>query len=172
MRKLFAIVAVVVLFVGTVTAEEVKLGGTHLCCPACVRSATKAISGIDGISNVKADRKTKSVSFTAKDAKVGTKAVHALFDAGFFGKVSMDGKAVVLKVPVPSTDEVVSSVTINDVHVCCGACKRSLTKIFPGAKLSYTGKGATKTVTVTDKELSAAAVIKALRKGGFNGKVK
>ena len=62
--------------------------------------ATQAISKVDGISDVKGDRATKSVKFAAKDASAIKAAKAALSDAGFHGTFKVDGKDYQPTLPV------------------------------------------------------------------------
>jgi len=175
MRSLFSVVlagiAVAFLNVAVANADSIEVKGPHICCPQCVTAVNKILAKVDGVSDVKADQKTKTVTFTAKDAAAGKAGIQALITGGFSGKATSDGKAVDVNLPAVAKGDKVDSVTVKDVHVCCGACQKAINAVFKGSTVKYEGTGAQRTVTITGSELYRGAVIDALRKAGFNGTV-
>src|SRR5262245_60063436 len=126
MRQLCLTAAVLLLAGSTgavVRAENVEVKGVHLCCNACVKSVASILKKVEGVSDAKCDRDTKTVTFTAKDAATAKMAFESLAKGGFYGKATCDGKALQIKAEAPAGK--VNSVTINDVHVCCNACRKA-----------------------------------------------
>jgi copper chaperone CopZ len=171
MRQLF-VVTVVVLAVGVVRAEtpggktaEVK--GPHICCQNCENAVGVILAKVDGISEVKCDRKSKSVTFTAKDAKAANAAWDALYAGGFAGTLTFDGATDARA--VKATNDKNDELKFDKVHACCGQCIKALGALFPDAKVSVTGKGAQRLVTISGKDLDAGATLNALNGAGFNG---
>jgi copper chaperone CopZ len=172
MRPCFiALVAAAGLAVGSAHAGKVEVKGVHLCCPQCIKGVAGILKGVDGVADAKCDQKSKTVSFTTKDEKVTAAAVKALFDGGYFGAPTDDGKAVKVDVPSPKAGEKADDVTVKGVHVCCPQCQKAITALFKDSKVSYSGDGAQKEVKVSGKGLEKAAVLETLRKAGFTGKV-
>ena len=58
------------------------LNGAHLCCGGCVKGVKEALAKVDGISEVKADRKAKKLVLIGKDIEL-LAAIEALSQAGF-----------------------------------------------------------------------------------------
>jgi mercuric ion binding protein len=168
---LFAGVAVVVLSAAHVAASDVEVKGPHICCGNCV-SAVKTILGkVDGVSEVKADAKTKIVNFTAKDDKAAAAGVKALVDGGFFGTATADGKELKIEAPATKKGDKADSVTVKGVHACCGQCVTAIKGLFKDAKVTVDGKGAQRTVIVEGTNLDKGGVLDALRGKGFNGEL-
>src|SRR5580692_1999748 len=102
MRKLLA-----VCFVGLASAvlaaddaeTKVEVKGPHLCCKQCVNVSVGLLKKVDGVSDAKADVKTKTVTFTAKDSKAAKAGVMALVNGGFYGAASAGGKDIKIDTP-------------------------------------------------------------------------
>ena len=77
-----------------VGAGEVSVSGLHICCGACVKAIDKALSAVDGVSDVDVDREAKEVHFQVGDAETGRAALEAVVKAGYFGKAKYDGRGV------------------------------------------------------------------------------
>jgi len=150
-------------------AVEVK--GPHICCKQCVNVVTKILSKVDGVSDGKADAKSKTVTFTAKDEGAAKAGFKALIEGGFFGTATLAGKEMKIDVATPKKGEKADVVTVKDVHVCCGQCENAVKGIFKDSKVSFEGSGAQRTVKVEGKGLETADVIESLHKTGFHGKV-
>jgi copper chaperone CopZ len=172
MRQLFvATVAVVGLCTGQVQAGKVEVSGVHLCCKQCVDNANKALSAVDGVTDVTSDQKTKTVTFKAKDTKAAEAGVKALIAAGFFGSASEDGKDLKIGLNLPKKGEKADEVTVKGVHVCCKRCQNMINDLFKDAKVTYSGTGVQKDVKISGKGLDKEAVLETLLKAGFSGKV-
>ena len=87
MAKFVWAVALVVAaaFPALAADTKVELKNVHMCCPGCAKEVTTILTGVDGVSGVKADRETGTATFTATDAKVAQKALDALAADGFHG---------------------------------------------------------------------------------------
>jgi copper chaperone CopZ len=175
MRQLFAM-----LTVGLATAAlgaagggalKVEVKGPHVCCKQCVRVVSAILDKVDGVSDVKADIKSKTVTFTAKDNKAAEAGFKALRDGGFWGKATAGDKQLTVAAAPAINDAKADSITVKDVHVCCGQCQSAINKLFKGSKVTYEGaKGnPQKTVRIEGKELVPSEVLKTLHQGGFNG---
>jgi mercuric ion binding protein len=147
----------------------VTLKGVHLCCGACVRTVGNVLkdAGVTG----KCDRKGKTVTITAADAKAAQKAVDALAAAGFHG--TSDNKNVKVKDDSGAKAGKVKSLTLTGTHNCCRGCCVAIKKTVSGVKgvESDDAKPKGKTFTVTGN-FDAAELVKALNKAGFHVKVK
>lgn len=175
MRQLVSLslggLALLLLSAGNAFASNVEVKGAHICCAQCVKVVAKILSGVDGVSDVKSDVKTKTVTFTAKNAAAAKAGFKALTDGGFFGTATEDGKALKADVAPVTKSEKVNSITVKNVHVCCGLCQKAVKATFPDAKVGFEGDGAQRTVTIEGTGLERSAVIDALRKAGFNGTI-
>lgn len=175
MRSVFAAslasLAVVILSAGSVLAGTVEVKGPHICCGACVKAIGKIMDKVDGVSEVKADAKTKTVTFTAKDAAAAKAGVKALFAGGFFGSATEDGKELKIAVGGVKKGDQVKAVTVKNVHACCGLCHKEIKGLFADSTVTFEGTGAQRTVVIEGGTLEASAVLQALRKAGFNGTI-
>jgi copper chaperone CopZ len=150
-------------------ADTVEVKGPHLCCGQCVKVAQGLLANIDGVTDAKADQKTKTITFTATNEAAAKKGVEAIFKGGFAGTVTRDGKAFKIILPPIVKGDKLAKVVVKDVQVCCGQCVTGVKALFPDAKVSIEGKGAQRTVSVEGDNLTVVGVVEALRKGGFNG---
>jgi periplasmic mercuric ion binding protein len=170
--RLFALACSTLLVLSAAARADttVELKGTHLCCGACVKAVNDTLKGIEGVSG-KCDAKAKTVSITAKDDATAQKAIDALAAAGFHGTTSND------KITVKEDSGVkagkVKSLTLTNVHNCCGACtnaiKSTLKKV--DGVTGDTVKAKADTFEVTGN-FDAEALVKALNAAGFHSKVK
>ena len=174
MRSMFVALsfgAAVLVGSSAVLADSIEVKGPHICCKQCVNVATKILEKIDGVSDIKTDAKSKSVTFTAKDEKSAKAGYKALIDGGFFGTATRDGKELSIDIAPLPTGAKADVIVVKDVHVCCGQCQNGVAKALPDTKISYEGKGPQRTVRVEGTSLEPAGVLQALRKAGFNGVV-
>ncbi|HYV38724.1 MAG TPA: heavy metal-associated domain-containing protein [Gemmataceae bacterium] len=145
-----------------------KVDGLHLCCATCDNTVKAILGKVDGVSNVKVDRKAADkVTFTAKSDKEAKVALDALIKGGFCCDVTAGSKN--MKPEIAKVDFKGDSVTFNDVHICCGACTTAVKGLFTDAKVTVNGKGAQKSVTITGKNLDAQVVAEKMQKAGFTG---
>jgi copper chaperone CopZ len=166
-----ASVALVLVWAGALRAEtKVEVKNVHLCCPQCITAVGGVLKKVDGVTDPKCDKDTKTVTFTAKDADTAKKAIQALADAGFHGDA---GKDLALKDDSGVEKGKVKSITLTGTHNCCGMCNDALQKAIKsvdGVK-DNTAKAKEKTFDVTG-DFDAAALVKALNDAGFHVKVK
>lgn len=164
-----------VAFVGSpllAQAVEGELSNTHLCCGQCVKVVGAVLGKVKGVTNAKCDREGKKVTFTATNVKVGRQAVRRLANAGFYGKATVDGKPVRLPPTGAKKGEKADSKTIARMHLCCGACVAAATKAAKTVKgvEKVTADRKKNTLTVTGKQFSVEALMRALHKEGLAGR--
>src|SRR5260221_8646313 len=99
--------------------STVKLSDVHLCCKSCIKGVDKAVGAVSGASAA-SDADAHTVTITASDDATAQKAVDALVAAGYYGK--SENAAIKVKADTGAKDAKVSSLTINDVHLCCPKC--------------------------------------------------
>jgi len=170
--RLAAVATAALLFLSNAARAEttVELKGTHLCCGACVKAVNETLKGIDGVTG-KCDPKAKTVTITAKDDATAQKAIDALAAAGFHGTTDSD------KVKVHEDSGVkagkVKTLTVTNVHNCCGACTSAIKKAVKKVDgvTGDTVKAKADTFEVTG-DFDAEALVKALNDAGFHAKVK
>jgi copper chaperone CopZ len=173
MRPLVSVLAglAVLGFFGQAAASDVEVKGPHICCKQCVGAVQKILDKVEGVSNVKADVKSKTVTFTATDEKAAKAGVKALVAGGFFGAATNDGKELKFDAPAPKKGDKLDKVSVKDVHACCGMCNNAIKGLFKGSTVTFEGKGPQRTVVIEGGDLYAGSVIEALRKSGFNGTI-
>lgn len=162
--------AIVSLSLATARANDVEVKGPHICCKNCVKTVKNLLGKVDGVSEVKADTKTKTVTFKAKDQAAASAGVKALVDGGFFGAATSDGKELKIDVPAGNKGET-KKITVKDVHACCRTCHAAISDLFKGSKVTIAGSGPRRTVIIEGAGLQPIAVLEALRKTGFNGAI-
>ncbi|MCC2668485.1 MAG: putative metal-binding protein [Armatimonadetes bacterium] len=140
-------------------AADVKVTGIHNCCGQCAKGINTALSAV-GATNVNAT--STEVTFSAAD---GDKAVKALFDAGYAGKVTG------AKTPEVAKTEPTKALKLDAIHNCCGGCTTAIKDaVKPFGATTIKPKDTVFTIT-SDKDIDAQAVLKALREAGYNAKV-
>jgi hypothetical protein len=169
MRSLFALASVLVFagqfYAAAEDGQKVKLEGTHLCCKAC-EAAVRDILKNAKVDNVNVDRGAKTISFEA-DKDVAEKAIKALYEGGFAGKATIGDKE--FKIDAKAPDLKADEITVKNCHICCGQCVNAIKGLFKDAKVTVTGKGAIRDMTVSGKDLTAEQVLRTLNEAGFNG---
>lgn len=139
---------------GRAAAEtKVTVSGVHLCCGGCVIGAEEAVEGLEGVK-IECSMKDKSIVITGKDDGAAQKAVDALADSGFYGKV--DSKTVNFK-PVATPEGKVKRLEVSGVHNCCGSCNRAI-------------KGAIKTVDGVTADTATSKSDSFVVEGDFDAK--
>ena len=174
MTKFFWAVAVVVAVAMPVTAADTKveLKNVHMCCPGCAKEVAKILTGVDGVSAVKADKETGTATFTATDAKAAQKALDALAAGGFHGDPGKD-KGFAFKDDSGVKAGKVKSLTVTGFHNSCPGCARSFRDAIKKVE-GVTGDSAKSRVTTCEVtgDFDAAELVKALNKAGFHVTVK
>ena len=167
-KHLITLLATLALAVAARAESAVKLTSVHLCCKNCVTGAEKAVAKVSG-ATVACDADAKTVTVTAPDAGTAQKAVDSLVEAGYFGK--SEDPAIKVKDATGAKDAKVTTLAVNDVHLCCKKCVTAVGKAIEtvkGATGNTAEKGA-KTFQVTG-EFNAKEVFAALQKEGLTGK--
>jgi copper chaperone CopZ len=137
---------------------------THLCCQSCLKAAEKAVTSVKG-ATAKCDAKAGTVTITAPDAEAAQKAVDALVQAGFYGKVTG------AKLKEEAATGKATSATVSEIHNCCKKCTTAINnavKNAPGVK----GEAGLKETTFTlTGDFQTQALVDALHAAGFHAKV-
>ncbi len=168
----FALSAVALLIVSSMAAAgQVTVEGVHLCCGKCVKAATGAFEGIDGISNVSVDKDAGKVTFDAADNKSARRGVFGLAKAGLAGKATHGGKEI--KLPKGyKEDGKGDSITIRGVHNCCPGCAKAIAGALKSVDGVSNVQCSKKTCTVTGSNVSYSALIAALHNAGLHGAIR
>ena len=146
----------------------VKLTGVHLCCKSCVKGADKAVTSVSGATSA-ADADAGTVTVTASDDATAQKAVDALVAAGYFGK--SENPAIKVSAETGAKDAKASSLTMNDVHLCCPKCVKAVNAALgevKGVASNNAEKGA-KTFEIKG-DFNPKDVAASLQKAGLTGK--
>ena len=174
MAKFVWAVALVVAaaFPALAADTKVELKNVHMCCPGCAKEVTTILTGVDGVSGVKADRETGTATFTATDAKVAQQALDALAADGFHGDPSKD-KGYAFKDDSGVKAGKVKALTVSGFHNSCGGCVKAFQTAVKGVK-GVTGDNAKAEVSTAEVtgEFDAAELVKALNAAGFHVTVK
>jgi copper chaperone CopZ len=146
----------------------VKISNVHLCCNSCVKGVEKAVAGAKGVTAA-CDKDGGTVTLTGADKAAVQGAVNALVAAGYYGK--SDSSDISLKDTSGAKDGKVSSLKVNDVHLCCDKCVTAVTKALGKVK-GVTGNTAEKKATSFEVkgDFSAKEVFAALQAAGLTGK--
>src|SRR5262245_9042394 len=140
MRQLLA-AAVLVALVGFGRAAReddvvCKAEGMHVCCKSCEKSLTEILGKVDGVSKVSVDRPNKRVTFEAKSDKAASDAHNALLNGGFYCTLTKGDKS-------SATNTVINlkadTITVKNVHACCGQCVKALKALFTDADVTVMG---------------------------------
>jgi copper chaperone CopZ len=147
----------------------VKLTDVHICCKSCVKGVDKAVSSVSGASSA-ADADAHTVTITASDDATAQKAVDALLAAGYYGK--SENPAIKVKADSGAKDAKVSSLTINDVHLCCPKCVKGVNAALADVKgvASNNAEKGAKSFEIKG-DFNAKEAVEALQKAGYTGKV-
>jgi mercuric ion binding protein len=169
-RSSLAALALCLASTSLVWAEtKVVVSGVHLCCGGCVTGAQEAVEGLTGVK-AECSMKEKSITITATDDAGAQKAIDALADSGFHGKV--DSKTVAFK-PVATPDGKVKRLEVSGVHNCCGSCNKAIKgaiKTVDG--VSSDNASARSDAFVVEGDFSAKQLVDALLGAGFHVSVK
>jgi hypothetical protein len=94
-----------------------KISNMHICCNGCVKNIQSTVDAVPGLKAT-IDKDGDTVTLNAADKATLQKGADALTGAGFFGTSS----DVTLDASTGAKDQKMQSLTINNVHVCCGHC--------------------------------------------------
>src|SRR5262249_35165779 len=159
-RQLMA-AAVLVALVGFGRAERnddvvCKAEGMHVCCKSCEKSLTEILGKVDGVSKVSVDRPNKRGTFEAKSDKAASDAYNALMKGGFYCTLTQGDKSSATS---SSVNLKADTITVKNVHACCGQCVKALKALFKDAEVTVEGTGSQKDVTIAGKNLEGQAVL-------------
>ncbi len=153
------------------TAETtVNISDVHLCCKSCVVGAEKAVAKAKGVT-VAVDKDGGIVTLTGADKAAVQSAVDALVEGGYYGK--SDRAEIVVKDLSGAKDGKVSSMTVDDVHLCCDKCANAAKKALAKVK-GVSSDTAEKKVTSFEVkgDFNPKEVMAALQAAGLTGKAK
>lgn len=171
MLGLIVVSASIIGFADKTTGVAIK--GVHLCCGSCSSLAEAALQDVKGISKVGVDRNTKLISFEAESKDAANDALKALADDGFYGTATFGKDELKWPDSGAKKGEKVPTVVLEGVHLCCGACvtgvKEALEKVAGATEIDVDRNA--ERVTIKGKEMDEVAVITALNKGGFFGRI-
>jgi copper chaperone CopZ len=163
---------IVTAALATVARAEstVKLSNVHLCCKGCVSGVEKAVKSVSGASVV-CDGPAETAVLTAPDTATAQKAVDAIVAAGYFAK-SEDSSVKVVD-NSGAKDGKAATVTVSDVHLCCGKCVKGVQTALADVK-GVTGNTAEKNAKSFEikGDFNPREAMTALQKAGYSGKVK
>jgi copper chaperone CopZ len=172
MRRVVSLLAIAAfsLFVRFAAAEtKVTVSGTHLCCGACIKAVDTTLKDMAGVK-FKSDQGAKSIEITADSDAAAQKAIDALAEAGFYGK--LDNDKIKYK-PVAADDAATEKIEVTGIHNCCGQCTTAIKK----AVTSVSGVTGTNiknkdTTFAVEGKFKSSDVVKALLDAGFYAQVK
>jgi len=142
----------------------VKITGLHNCCPGCNMGINKILTE-QAVGTPTVNK--GEISFTAADTEKAEKAVKALFDAGYAGKV--EGAKTPDAMGAKGTKA--TTLKLTGIHNCCGQCTRAIQAAIKDFGTSDLKPRDTAFTITSDKEIDAEALVKALRNAGYNVKV-
>jgi copper chaperone CopZ len=159
------------LLLGRSAAAETKvtISDTHLCCGQCLRAVDSTLKDMAGVK-FKSDQSAKTIEITADNDDAAQKAINALADAGFYGKLNNDKLAFK---KVDAGDAAVQKLEVSGVHNCCGQCTNSIKKAVTSVSgVSGTNVKAKETAFAVEGNFKPGEVVKALLDAGFYVQVK
>lgn len=149
-------------------ADALTINGIHNCCKGCENGIKKAVESVKGVTFTSSTKSSATVEVKSKsDAK---KVLAALEDAGYFGTIE---GAEETSSTSSRPDKQLKGATVTGLHLCCQKCA----DVASDAVATVTGvtghtiESKAKSFEVKG-EFSQQALIAALNKAGFSGKVK
>jgi mercuric ion binding protein len=171
MRLLIVVCAAALGLLAIPASAETKvtISGTHLCCGQCLKAVDTTLKDMPGVKH-KSDQGAKTIEITADSDEAAQKAINALADEGFYGK--LDNDKLKYK-PVQSGDAAVEKIEITGVHNCCGQCTTAIKKAVTSVSgVSGTNIKNKDTTFAVEGKFKPADVVKALLDAGFYAQVK
>jgi copper chaperone CopZ len=168
--SILALIAIAAFATIARAETTVKISGVHLCCKACVVGAEKAVAKAKG-ATAAVDKDAGTVTISGADKATVQAAVNALVADGYYGK--SDSAEVAVKDISGAKDGKVTSMKVDDVHLCCDKCANAAKKAVATVK-GVTGDTAAKKVTSFEVtgDFSPKEVMAALQAAGLTGKAK
>jgi mercuric ion binding protein len=153
---------------------KIEVKNMHLCCGGCEGAATKAVEEGGG-KEAKADKASKTLSFTAANEKVAQAALDKLGAAGFWGEVekpySMKDDSGTL-LPAKAKAVKLSSGVFKGAHNCCEACNKALVEAIKTVEGVESEDSKAKEGSFTVKGMfDPAALVKAVNAAGYHVKL-
>ncbi len=143
---------------------QVTVSGMHLCCGACVKAVEKAVAKVDGIK-ASVEKEERKTILTGKSKEQTQKALNAMAEAGFVGKLS--SKEVAFK-KVQAPEGNVKRLEFAEVHNCCGGCSSAIKKAIATVEGAEANTVIPKeTSFVVEGDFKAQALVDALLASGF-----
>lgn len=169
-KSILALIAATALANFASAETTAKISGVHLCCKGCVVGAEKAVAKAKGVTAA-VDKDAGTVTLTGADKASVQAAADALVAAGYFGR--SESADVTLKDTSGAKDGKVTSMKVDDVHLCCDKCATAAKKALSKVK-GVTGDTAEKKVTSFEVtgDFSPKEVMAALQSAGLTGKAK
>lgn len=164
-NSLLTLLALISLTGAALADATITLNGVHNCCGGCKNGITKAVTSVKGAT---AEVDGETVTITAKNTPTAKKALAALFDAGYSGT----GEGITAP-ETAASERKLSGATVSGAHLCCGKCVKAVEaalKEVPGITGSKVESKASE--FTVEGEFTEGALIAALNKAGFHGKVK
>ncbi len=156
-------------FTAAASAETLTISGIHNCCKGCENGIRKAVETVKGATLSSSTKTSATVEVKGKsDAK---KILAALEDAGYYGSIEGAGESASTTAGRP--DKQVKEATVTGLHLCCQKCADAASDAVnsvPGVA-SHTIESKAKSFDVKG-DFSQQALMAALNKAGFSGKVK
>jgi periplasmic mercuric ion binding protein len=169
--KLMALACVALAATAARAEVTANIAKVHLCCKGCVTILEKAVAEVEGAKAVATPKEGKpqgDVKVTADNVETLQKAIDAIADAGFHGRI--DNKEVKFKpVKLGKGKAKVQRIELAHIHNCCPMCTKAI-KAAIGKVEGVTGDTveAKKDKFVVEGDFDAKAVVKALNKAGFH----
>ncbi len=152
-----------------VAETKVTISDTHLCCGQCIRAVDSTLKDMAGVKH-KADQGSKTIEITADNDEAAQKAINALADAGFCGKLNNDKLAFKR---VEAGDAAVQKLEVSGVHNCCGQCTNAIKKAVTSVSgVTSTDVKAREQSFAVEGNFKPGDVVKALLDAGFYVQVK
>jgi copper chaperone CopZ len=150
---------------------KIEVKNMHLCCGGCEGAATKAVEEGGG-KEAKADKASKTLTFTAANEKVAQAALDKLAAAGFWGEVEKpfafkaDSKTELGPKAKPVK---LSSGTFKGAHNCCEACNKALVEAIKSVEGVESEESKAKEASFSVKgAFDPAALVKAVNAAGYH----
>jgi len=153
---------------------KIEVKNMHLCCGGCEGAATKAVED-GGAKEAKADKATKTLTFTAANEKVAQAALDKLAAAGFWGELDKpwafkDDSGTLL--PPKAKPVKLSSGVFKGAHNCCEACNKALVEAIKTVEGVESEDSKAKEGSFTVKgAFDPAALVKAVNAAGYHVKL-
>lgn len=169
MKHTLLFITSALLTLSAAAETTVTMTGVHNCCKSCTNGIVKAGAGLKDVT-ITAEGKT--VTIVAKQKSAAKKAVEAIIEAGYYGKVEGDESSTAKSAAPAKAESKVAKATVTGVHLCCQKCADAATKAVKAvagvSKYDIASKATSFTV---EGDFSKADLTAALNDAGFAGKI-